>query len=220
MLKAFQVSDFLPGANISQITATVISSILFYFFFSAHVVPFFPPWPSWQSFPTSKTLTVTWWVAFVSVGVGASQRIPLSVLAWNPHKGLVHNISHETRRGWGREGPRDKVTEQSSEEKESVKRRKQDREVDWTNQPREQTSRQKSGEADGQERPVTMLYWSMRENESAFLVLCGSFARAHARISSQNARKVSLTSAFLCLRLTQACDCLYFISSTLSVVYW
>ena len=43
-----------------------------------------------------KMLIVTRWVAFVSVGVGvgANQRIPLSVLARNPYKGLVREISH------------------------------------------------------------------------------------------------------------------------------
>ena len=40
------------------------------------------------------------------VGVGASQRIPLCVLGRNPHKELVHKISYETGRGWGKKGPR------------------------------------------------------------------------------------------------------------------
>ncbi len=60
------------------------------------------------------------WVAFVSVGVGlgASQRIPLSVLARIPHKGLVREISYETgiRRG--------KARSQGNEEK-AVNRREQ-----------------------------------------------------------------------------------------------
>ena len=30
--------------------------------------------------------------------MSASQRIPLSVLALNPHKGLAREISHETRK--------------------------------------------------------------------------------------------------------------------------
>ena len=51
--------------------------------------------------------TVTRWVSFVSVGVGANQRIPLSVLARNPHKGLAHETSHGTGRGRGKEGPSD-----------------------------------------------------------------------------------------------------------------
>ena len=50
-------------------------------------------------------IVVTIWVESVSVGVGASQRIPLSVLARNPHKGLVREISHETERERGKNGP-------------------------------------------------------------------------------------------------------------------
>ena len=37
---------------------------------------------------------------------GASQRIPLSILAQNPHKELEREISHETGRRRGKEGPR------------------------------------------------------------------------------------------------------------------
>ena len=72
----------------------------------------------------------------VGVSVGASQRIPLSVLRRNPHKGLAREISHETGRGRWKEGPR---VEQ---------RRGQDREVERTDQSTEQGSQQKSGEAD------------------------------------------------------------------------
>ena len=62
----------------------------------------------------------------MGVGVGASQRIPLSVLARNPHKGLAREISHETRRGRGKEGPR------------AVKRGRQSTEVD---RPRQRTAK-------------------------------------------------------------------------------
>ena len=59
---------------------------------------------------------VTQWVAFVSVGMGvvASQMIPLSVLARNPHKGLASEIFH--RRERGKEGPRENRRRQSTEE--------------------------------------------------------------------------------------------------------
>ena len=83
---------------------------------------------------------------------------PLSVLARNPHKGLVREISHETGRGWGKEGPRD------SRQARAVKRRGS------TDQSRHQTSRQKSREADGRERPLKMPGWPTRENEPAFLM--------------------------------------------------
>ena len=54
-------------------------------------------------------------VAFISVGVGASQRIPLSVLARNPYKGFAREISHESEEDEGRKVP----------EKDTVSRRGQ-----------------------------------------------------------------------------------------------
>ena len=48
--------------------------------------------------------------------------------------------------------------------------------------------------------------------------LCGNFTQVHAHDSAQNVRKVSQTSPFLRLELTQARDCLFFFTSTLSVV--
>ena len=72
-------------------------------------------------------------------GVGASQRIPLSVLAWNPHKGVAREISHKTGRGRRKEGPRVKRRSQSAEGGRTEK---------WT----EQTSWKKLREADGAAR--------------------------------------------------------------------
>ena len=83
---------------------------------------------------------MTGWVAFVSVGVGASQRIPLSVLVRNPHKEPVREISHETGSGGGKEGPRktgqsaegirrDQSTEQVSQEMRVGQRGDQSTEV-------------------------------------------------------------------------------------------
>ena len=73
-------------------------------------------------------------MAFVSVGVDATQRIPLSILAENPHKGLAREIFHETERGRGKEGPRDQSAGERAEEKESVKRSGQNRPVERTDQ--------------------------------------------------------------------------------------
>ena len=64
--------------------------------------------------------------------VSASQKIPLSVLAQNLHKGLAREISYEIGKGRGKEGPEqsrersrtDQLTEQSSQGKPIVKRRK------------------------------------------------------------------------------------------------
>ena len=53
-------------------------------------------------------LTVTLCLTFVKlVCVGASQRIPLSALARNPHKGPEREIFHETGSGQGKESPRE-----------------------------------------------------------------------------------------------------------------
>ena len=82
---------------------------------------------------------MTRWVAFVSVGLGASKRIPLSVLARNPHRGLAREISHETGRERWKEGPRGSQ-QKGAEETAS-----------WREQSREGQSRDK-GRAKG--RPV------------------------------------------------------------------
>ena len=74
--------------------------------------------------------TVTRYWAFVELMcVGASQRIPLSVLARNPHKWPAHEISHETRSGWkkGRSVKRQKKWIRR-EKKRSVGLREQSRE--------------------------------------------------------------------------------------------
>ena len=55
---------------------------------------------------------------WVWVWVSTSQKIPLSVLAQNPHKGFAREISHETGRRQGKEGPREN-REGSSQEKEA-----------------------------------------------------------------------------------------------------
>ena len=66
---------------------------------------------------------MTRWVAFVSVGVGASQRIPLSVLTRNPHIGLAREISHETGRRWKKETIEKGRAEQGSQQERAVSRR-------------------------------------------------------------------------------------------------
>ena len=61
--------------------------------------------------------------SFLWVWVSASQRIPLSVLARNPHEGLVCEISCETgrRRGQGRsQGSRQKKAVRDSRRKATV----------------------------------------------------------------------------------------------------
>ena len=63
---------------------------------------------------------------------------PVVFLVRNPHKELASEISHETGRGRGKEDP--KVRE------------RQNREVNRAGQSTGESSRQKSGEADGRER--------------------------------------------------------------------
>ena len=68
-----------------------------------------------QTKATSLCLWMTRWVAFISVGVGKCQSEDYFVLLQNPHKWLVHEISHLTGRGRRKEGPRVKRRSQSSE---------------------------------------------------------------------------------------------------------
>ena len=72
---------------------------------------------------------VTRWVVFVSVGVGvgACQRIPLSVLARNPHKGLAREISLGTGRGGRKEGRKVSRRNQKDAEQRSGPNRAVDR---------------------------------------------------------------------------------------------
>ena len=67
---------------------------------------------------------MTLWLPSVSVGEGANHRIPLSVLALNPHKRHVREISHET--GRTREG-RSLRSVDKGEQKKTVGRRGQSR---------------------------------------------------------------------------------------------
>ena len=78
-------------------------------------------------------VTLCW--ALISMGVGKCQSEDSFVLAWNPHKGLAREISHETGRGRGKEGPRVKRsrqkrlgqrTDQSTEENRAASRREQE----------------------------------------------------------------------------------------------
>ena len=122
-------------------------------------------------------------MASVSVGVGACQRIPLSVLAQNPHKWTVRKISHETggRRGkevlredrrtqWAEGSRRDQSTEQISQEIRVGQRGDQSTEI---------------------RKAAARTYWpkntgltnARRCRHSSWL--CGSFAQIHTQDSRQ-----------------------------------
>ena len=148
------------------------------------------------------------WGFVVWVWVSASQKIPLSVLARNPHKGFACEISHETGRG---RGPR-------------LNRRKLNR----IGQSAGESSRQKSGEADGQRKSTARTCGSrgrVGQREKMSLRswwLCGNFARIHARDSSLMHRKLhkSVTNFSLLALGANPSPCLVVLfSSTLSVVY-
>ena len=106
-------------------------------------------------------------------------------------KGLVREISRETGRKRGKEGPRD------SRQEKAVKRRSVKR---WE-QGREEISQQKSER--WLLRPVDrkMPGWPTWEDKSALLVACGSFAREDARVSPQKHRMHKSVTDFSLLEL-------------------
>ena len=124
---------------------------------------------------------MTLWVASISLCVGASQRIPLSVLARNPHKGLVHEISHEIERM--REGRSQRSVGRRGQSREG---RSQQNGVDETSRQNRSVRRWESGieEASQQKSerrllgPVDlqMSGWPTREDKSALLVALWGFS--------------------------------------------
>ena len=138
------------------------------------------------------------WAFIVWVWVSASQRILLSVLAWNPHKGLTREISYETGRR------REKARSPGSQQKKVVSDGKRKEAAERWVGPVDQECRSTSG------RGWVSAPGSCVEN----------FVRVHARDSTeaQNASKVPKTSPFLRLGLSQVRACLFFFLP-LSVMY-
>ena len=124
-------------------------------------------------------------------GYGFQSEDPLSVLARNPHKGLAREIFHETGRGRGKEGLRDSRQERAVKSR-SVKR---------IEQGREETSQQKSERRLLRPVDIQMPGWPTREDKSALLVACGSFARVHARVNPQKHRMHKSLTDFSLLAL-------------------
>ena len=126
--------------------------------------------------------SVTLCVAPVPVCVDSSQRIPLSVLVRNPHKGFAREISQET--GRTREGRsarpvdrRGKSRErQNCQQKGAAETSRQNRSVKRWESGREETSRQKSERR--LLRPVDLQTpgWPTREFKSALLVALWEFS--------------------------------------------
>ena len=135
-----------------------------------------------------ENVTRFWaFVVWVWMCTSGSQKIPLSVLALNPHKRLVREISEESGKRRGKEGLR-----------HNRRRRTEKKPVDWTEQ------------SAGESRMCNPEAWLVNvEDESAFLVTLWEFHSNTRRYSLQKARKVSQTSPFLCLELTQDRVCLF-----------
>ena len=80
-------------------------------------------------------------IRFWGCGCRCQSEDPFPFLVWNPHKGLVCKFSHKTRRGRGKEGPRESRegdqsreedrTDQSTEENKAISRREQELNL-WT----------------------------------------------------------------------------------------
>ena len=121
---------------------------------------------------------MTLWVGTISVCGGTIQRIPLSVLVGNSHKG------HEEG---GKEGTRRQSAWEVSQEKGAVSRREQQRQVGMRGRLREGHSHLK-GE---QRRQSTERKQGQRGLVSIANGFVRVFTRVHARVSSQNAQKVS-----------------------------
>ena len=156
------------------------------------------------SWNTITALCDTMWAfaVWVWVWVNDSQKIPLSVLARNPHKELVCEISHETGRGRGKEGPR------------SDNRRRENREGNRT----AGESRQLRGCVVPEARLANMRGWVSIPGDFLGISLEYILALAHRRTESYV--KVSQISPFLRLELTQVRVCLFvFYPSILLVVY-
>ena len=141
------------------------------------------------------------------VWVRAKQKIPLYVLARNPLRGLACEISHETGRGRGKEGPRVK---RISQEKEAERRSRQERAVNISRGkptarmcgPRCRTSQH--------EKMSQHSWW-----------LCGNFAWIHARDSQQMhaERHKSVKNSLLALGSNSRPWLFVLFPFTLSIVY-
>ena len=140
----------------------------------------------------------------VGVGVATSQNIPLSVLVHNPHKGLAREISHESGRKRWKEGPR------------AEQRRRQNREVDRTGQSAGE-NRRLLGPMDSEVELANARRWV--SVPGGFVGISLEYTPAIACRYTESYAKVSETSPFLRLQLTQVRVCFFLFSFILLVVY-
>ena len=142
--------------------------------------------------------------------VGATQRIPLSVLARNPHKRACARGLPRDRK-WMREGrfergQKDLVSRREQKRPEETSR--QNRSVRRWESGREETSQQKLERRLLGPVDLHMPGWPMREDESAFLVALWKFRANYTPMiackCTESCTKVSQTPPLLRLELTQA----------------
>ena len=143
------------------------------------------------------------WV-WVWVWVSDNQRIPLFVLAWKPHNGPAREISDETGRS------REKATSQGSQQNKAVNRSR-----GKTTVRERRLLSEELGPVDSKPRTVNARGWVSVPGGCVGISLGYTLAIARC---TENHTKVSQTSPFLHLELTKVRACLFFFSSTLSVV--
>ena len=149
-------------------------------------------------------------------GCGYQSENPLTVLGQNHSKDLCARSPTRPEENEGRKvpekregGSQQKGAEEDSRQERAVKRRS----VKGRESGREETSQQKSerrllGPVDPQ-----VPGWLTQEDESAFVVACGNFARIHAPDSLQmhgELHKSVTDFPLLRLELTQARHCWFF----------
>ena len=143
----------------------------------------------------------------------SSCQIRLSFWARNPHKGLAREISRETGKRQGKARSQGERREESREQNMAVRRREQWTEVeeaDGQGKATATTFGPRAGLADARE-------WVHVPGGYVGISLEYTIAIAHRYTESY--AKVSQTSLFLCLELTQVLDCLsFFIFQPLSCV--
>ena len=142
------------------------------------------------------------WHSFIWVWVCTSQRIPLSVLARNPHKGRAHEITYETGRRRG------KARSQGRKQKKAVNRTGQSAEGGSPQKRTLKRREQELGPVDSEVGLANVRGWVNVTDGCVGISLEYTLAIAHSYT------KVSQTSPFLRLELTQVRACLFFFSST------
>ena len=145
------------------------------------------------------------------------------VLARNPHKGLVHEISHETGRRRGKGGPRD-----IRQDRTVSRRERRDQSTEHVSQ--EMRVGQRGDQSTEVRKAAARTCWptdtGLTNARIGVSIPSGSVEVSHkytpviAWKCTESCTKVSKTSLLLWLEVTQSCDCLFFFSFSPSVGYF